>query len=61
MTAGILSSFKIIFQVRIDQLAFSLAKAHSTGFLALRSNLLKTTSALLEQVCNCFIQNGGRG
>ena len=53
-TVGILSNFKSIFRVRIPHLAFSLPKAHSTGFLALRSKLLKTTSALLEHVSYSF-------
>ena len=47
--------------MRIEHLAFSIPKAHSTGFLVLRSKLLETTSALLEQVSNSFKQNVVRG
>ena len=54
MTVGILSNFKSVFRVRIPHLAFSLPKAHSTGFLALRSKLLRATSALLEHVSYSF-------
>ena len=61
MTVRILFSFKYIFGMRIDHLAFSLPKPRSTEFLELLSKLLKKTFALLEYVSNSFIQNGVRG
>ena len=57
---NVLFYFKSIFRVRADHLAFSLPKAHSTGFLVIQSKLLKTTSLLLEHVSNSVIQNGIR-
>ena len=61
ITVEMLSGFKSISRVGMDHLTFSLPEAHSTGFLALRIKLLKSTSALLEHVSNSFIQNGVRG
>ena len=61
ISAGTRSSSKSVFLVRNPHRAFSLANAHSMGFLAERNMLLKTTCALVLHVSYSFMQCGVSG